>query len=247
MSYKDYFSGHSKAYASARPTYPESLYVFLRDLCQEHELAWDCACGNGQASIALAQYFDKVVATDASGDQLSHAPRHPKVHYQIAKAENGFLSAGTVDLVTVAQALHWFDLQGFYSNVRTVLKTNGVLAVWCYGLHRIDSSIDEVIDHFYEKIVGPYWPKERRLIEAAYQDVDFPFQDVSCPELAMTKLWSVEEVMNYLESWSAVQRFITDRGSNPLDLIKDDLISAWGETPGREVCWPLTMRVGVKE
>ena len=182
MNYKDHFSGHSKAYASARPTYPDSLFAHLSKLCEQHDLAWDCACGNGQASVALTQYFEKVIATDASADQLEQAPPHKSIQYQVARAEDELLLPGTVDLVTVAQALHWFDLHKFYNNVRSTLKTKGVLAVWCYGLHRIDPAIDSIIDRFYSDVVGPYWPKERRLIEAAYQDVDFPFQEIICPE-----------------------------------------------------------------
>ena len=209
-------------------------------------MVWDCACGNGQASIALARYFDKVIATDASEEQLKQAVQHQRIHYQIARAEDELLLPGTVDLVTVAQALHWFDLQKFYTNVRLALKTNGVLAVWCYGLHRLDPVIDDIIDRFYSDVVGPYWPKERRLIEAAYQDVEFPFQEIICPDIVMTKFWKVDEVINYVESWSAVQRYQSDNNSNPLDLIRDELISAWGNDRDRVVSWPLTLRVGFK-
>lgn len=246
MNYKDYFSGHSKAYASARPTYPVSLFVYLNKLCQQHELVWDCACGNGQASKALAHYFEKVIATDASGDQLKHAPQHQRIQYQVARAEDDFLSPGTIDLVTVAQALHWFDLQKFYNNVRSVLKAKGVLAVWCYGLQRIDDTIDDIIDQLYSEVLGAYWPKERRLVEAAYQDVDFPFEEIICPEMVMTKTWTVDEVLNYVESWSAVQRYIISNKLNPLELIRGDLISAWGDIREREISWPLTLRVGLK-
>ena len=228
MNYKDYFSGHSKAYASARPTYPNSLFAHLSKLSQQHNLAWDCACGNGQASVALTQYFEKVIATDASGDQLRQALPDKRIQYQIARAEDNFLSPGTIDLVNVAQALHWFDLQKFYNNVRSVLKAKGLLAVWCYGLHRIDDTVDDVIDQLYSGVLGPYWPKERRLVEAAYQNVDFPFQEIICPDMVMTKFWTVNEVINYVESWSAVQRYQSDNKLNPLDLIREDLISAWG-------------------
>jgi len=245
VDYKDYFSGHSRAYALARPDYPDSLFSYLNTLCQQHEIAWDCACGNGQASIALARYFDRVIATDASGDQLAHAPRHKKIQYQVARAEEYFLPPGTVDLVTVAQALHWLNLQKFYANVRSVLKTKGVLAVWCYGLHRIDDTFDDVIDQLYNSVLGRYWPKERRLVEEAYKDLDFPFEEINSPNLVMIKTWTFQETMNYIESWSAVQRYIKDRNANPLDLFRDRLLLSWGDKPKREICWPMTLRIGV--
>jgi ubiquinone/menaquinone biosynthesis C-methylase UbiE len=235
VTYKDYFSGHSKAYALARPDYPQSLFSYLNSLCHQHQLAWDCACGNGQATVALTQYFDKVIATDASEDQLTHAPQHKKIQYRKAQAEDCFLAPTTVDLVTVAQALHWFKLPEFYSNVRLALKTRGVLAVWCYGLHRIDDNVDKVVDQLYNGVLGPYWPEERRFVEAAYKDLDFPFEELISPKLVMNKMWSFEEMMNYLESWSAVQRYIEDQGKNPLDEVRDRLRSAWGGEPRREI------------
>jgi ubiquinone/menaquinone biosynthesis C-methylase UbiE len=246
MEYKDHFSGHAASYASARPDYPRELFTYLASLCNEHELAWDCACGNGQASVTLAEYFRKVVATDASEQQISQAKEHASIEYKVVLAEEQFLPEQSIDLVIVAQAAHWFNLPLFYKNLNQVLKHKGVVALWCYAVNRIDPEIDKVVEYLYEDLLGPFWPEERRLVEASYQDINLPFKAVQPPEFELVKQWSCEQLIQYLNSWSALQKYKASKGEDPMDHVRPMLENAWGQTISRAIKWPLGLKVAIK-
>jgi ubiquinone/menaquinone biosynthesis C-methylase UbiE len=175
-TFKDLFSKQSKEYAVSRPTYPKSLFDFLAGLVERKDLAWDCATGNGQAAVALSKHFQHVIASDISKKQIENAKRKSNIRYEVFPAEKTALEDSSIDLVTVAQALHWFNFEEFYKEVKRVLRKNGVIAAWAYGLHSISPGIDKVTYHLYEDILGRYWPKERKYIESKYEDVPFPFK-----------------------------------------------------------------------
>lgn len=260
--FKDHFSGHAAQYATARPQYPRELFAYISAQCSQRKLAWDCAAGNGQAGIGLSPFFEAVVATDGSINQLreydlASNDRRCRDILRIAMlAEQVALHSCSVDLVVVAQALHWFDSQRFFAEVDRVLKPGGVVAVWCYGVQQIDADLDLVIARFYEDILGPYWPEERRLVEAGYQHIEFPYSELSCPTFKMQKHWSLEELFAYFASWSAVQRYRRDVGEDPLELVKSELQEAWSRStalPGdraltmqKVISWPLSLRVAIK-
>jgi ubiquinone/menaquinone biosynthesis C-methylase UbiE len=242
---KDHFSGHAACYQQFRPNYPAPLFAYLASLGPAHDLAWDCATGNGQAAVALAPFFSSVIATDFSAQQIDQAPRDAKVRYLVAPADKAPIEAGSVDLVTVAQALHWFDLGAFYAEVRRVAKPGGTLAVWCYEMHHITPEIDAIVRRLYSDIVGPYWPPERRIVEEGYRTLAFPFEELAPPPFEMVHSWDLEHVMGYFGSWSSTQRYRKQVGKDPLALIADDLKAAWGDPEQtREVVWPLNLRVG---
>jgi SAM-dependent methyltransferase len=246
MHFKDYFSIQSVDYAKYRPSYPLELFEYLASIAPQQETAWDCATGNGQAAIALASYFARVVATDGSQSQLDNAARHERVTYHQATSEESHLESHSIDLVTVAQALHWFDLERFYAEVSRVLKPRGVLAVWCYNLLEISPALDVVINKFYAETVGPYWPPERGLIEDNYRSIALPFREVSPPTFDMHARWNLMDLLGYFRTWSATQRFIAARGFDPLPELADELLALW-ESPGeaKSVKWPLYLRAGV--
>ncbi len=245
MSFKDHFSGHAADYAKYRPNYPSGLFAYLAALAPSRELAWDAATGNGQGALDLAPYFDKVIGSDASGAQIENAVPHPKVFYRVEPAEVTRLAARSVDLATVAQALHWLDLPRFYAEAKRVLKAQGVLAVWCYNLFRTEPGLDEVVTRFYRDIVGPYWPPEREHIENGYRNLEFPFAAIEAPEFAMRAEWDMHELLGYLGTWSATQRYIKSKGHDPRDLILEALQTFWGslETK-RRIQWPLYLKIG---
>lgn len=246
MHFKDYFSAQSVDYAKYRPGYPAELFEYLASLPQERERAWDCATGNGQAALGLAQFFRQVVATDGSQAQLDHATPHERITYELATAERTSITAASIDMVTVAQALHWFDLTGFYAEVRRVLKPAGVLAVWCYNLLEIAPDVDAVINRFYGETVGPYWPPERRLIEERYASLAFPFDELEPPPFEMRTRWDLLDLLGYFRTWSATQRFIKERGFDPVPALGEELLTLWPEAEEpREVRWPLYLRVGL--
>src|SRR5512145_600064 len=180
-AFEDHFSGHSEQYAQHRPHYPDEIYAYLASIVPAHSLAWDCGTGNGQAAIGLAKYFDKVYATDASAEQISRAQMHEKVEYHMEPAERILLNDSSVDLVTVAVAIHWFNFDEFYREVRRVLKPNGVLAAWTYSLTEISPEIDLLIQHYYRDVVGAYWPERIRYLEERYETLPFPFEEIIPP------------------------------------------------------------------
>ncbi len=245
MTFKDYFSKQASAYASHRPTYPDALFAYLASAVPGHEVAWDCGTGNGQAATGLAPYFERVIATDASSEQISNAFPNPKVTYRVATAENAGIDPGSVDLVTVAQALHWFDLDAFYAAARRALKPGGALAVWAYSLCRVNPEVDKILYDFYFKGVGPFWPKERKLVDDGYRSIPFPFDEFQPPEFNITLNWKLEDVLSYLRTWSPTRRFIEANGYDPVDELETPLAAAWGDpSEVKMVQWPIFMRIG---
>ncbi|MDX1555056.1 MAG: class I SAM-dependent methyltransferase [Xanthomonadales bacterium] len=243
-SFKDHFSGHAAAYAQHRPTYPESLFDWLAAQAPSGELAWDCATGNGQAALALADRFKRVVASDASAQQLSEARRAQNIDFRNEPAECSSLESATVDLLSVAQAWHWFDHPAFAREAERVLKPAAILAVWAYPLATVDAPVDAVVHELYEGTLGEWWPKERALIEDGYAALDMPWPVVDAPGFEMTARWDLAALMGYLGTWSALRRFMAEKGHNPLDAIADRLSRAWGDADStKDVRWPLILKV----
>ncbi len=247
-TFKDHFSTASEAYSQYRPGYPQPLFDFLASLAPQRELAWDCATGNGQAARELAGRFARVIATDASPGQIEAATPYRNVEYRVAVAEQSGIESQSVDLVTVAQALHWLALDGFYAEVKRVLKPKGVIAVWSYNLLRIDDESDRVIDHLYHDLLKGYWPVERRLVEQGYEDLRFPFASPTetLHAFHMEATWNLNHLLGYLSTWSAVKLYEKDHGEDPVSKVAPELKSLWGSPDEmHKVTWPLSLRVGI--
>lgn len=243
--FPDHFSGHAPDYRTYRPNYPPELFAFLRSLGPNGQRVWDCGTGNGQAAVALAEHFPEVFATDASAEQIAQADSHPHVTYAIAPAERCPLPDASVNLVTVAQALHWFRFDEFYAEVRRVCRPCGVLAVWTYDLHSVGSDVDPILQRLQDEFVGPYWPPERKYVFAQYRTIPFPFAEVSTPRFDMTATWDLPRLLGYMNTWSATKRFIQQHGFNPVERLTPELTAAWGDpTAARTVRWPLFLRCG---
>jgi len=242
-TWKDHFSHASDQYRRWRPGYPDELFAWLATQTPATDLAWDCATGNGQAARAIAGHFARVVATDASAQQISEAEPHPHVEYRVAPAENSPLGDHTADLVTVAQALHWFDIDRFHSEVRRVLRPSGVVAEWGYQHAEIAPDIDRVMKRFAGRTVGPYWPPERALIDDAYVGIPFPFERIEAPGFAMTASWDLDRYLAYIGTWSAVAGYRRELNEDPMPALRGELTPLWGEGE-RLVSWPLQLRVG---
>lgn len=248
-AFKDHFSGNSADYATYRPSYPPELFAWLADQASGHETAWDCATGSGQAALGLAPYFQGVVATDASADQIAQARPHAGVSYRVAPAEASGLPTASMDLVTVAQAAHWFDLPAFHAEVQRVLKPGGALAIWCYARLQVDPALDQVIEDFYGRRLGAYWPSERRHVEAGYRDLDFPYAEEAVPAFAMGANWNLDQLMGYFATWSAVKAFRRATGQDPVPALRDRLAAAWSASgvsiaTAKNIKWPLSVRFG---
>ena len=246
MTFKDHFSRQAVVYARFRPSYPQELFNYLGTIAPSRQLAWDCGTGNGQAAVGLATGFDRVIATDASERQIANAQAHERVEYRVSPAEDSGIQSGAVDLIMVAQALHWFDRDRFYAEARRVLTPDGVLAASAYNLLTIEPAINEIVNRYYHKVVGPFWPPERKFVEQ-FGNLPFPFHEIDPPKFEMTEHWNLDHLFGYLRTWSSTQRFIAARGSDPLQQITDDLRNAWGDPMlTRKVTWPLVVRIGRK-
>lgn len=245
MMFKDYFSQQAIDYTQYRPYYPQALFAYLATLAKTHQCAWDCATGNGQAAKGLVPYFKKIIATDASERQIAYVFQHPQVSYKVELAEQTTIRTHSVDLVVVAQAAHWFDFEAFYAEIKRVLKPQGIIALWCYRLLHITPEIDHLVEHFYTDVLGPFWPAERRFVDAGYQTLPFPFQEITPPLFEMQATWSLEHLIGYLHTWSAVQKFKEQRKRDPVIDIIADLRQAWGiPATEKNVYWPISLRIG---
>ena len=247
--FKDHFSGHAADYSTYRPTYPPELFCWLAAQAPASELAWDCATGSGQAAFLLAQYFENVIATDASSEQIKHAQQSRNIEYRVETAEHSSLDDKCVDLLVAAQAYHWLDHPAFLAEVRRVLKQGGLLAIVSYQLARVDegelgNEIDEVIRVLWGDILDGWWPEERVLVDGGLQGLDFPFGEIVAPRFEMTVQWRMDELLKYLGTWSSVEKYLAATGTDPLELISPDLEAAWRD-PGcaLKFVWPLDIRV----
>jgi SAM-dependent methyltransferase len=242
----DNFGRQADKYARYRPRYPDELFEYLAGLCPGRDLAWDCATGSGQAAISLARHFGRVMATDISARQIAQAAPHPGVTYQVNPAHVSGLPDVSADLVTVATALHWLELESFYSEVSRVTKPGGVLAAWCYLDAVVAPAIDPVLIRYRREVVGADWAFEVCLVFDHYRTMPFPFAELTPPgDFVARARWSLEDALGYLDSWSATQRYRDRTGEDPRSIILPDLAAGWGDPAEvREVTWPLFMRVG---
>jgi ubiquinone/menaquinone biosynthesis C-methylase UbiE len=244
---KDNFSKQSSAYAQFRPGYPAAFFDFLFQHCHQFEYAWDCATGNGQIAMQLAERFEHVEATDISDNQLLHAIPHARVRYTNQPAEAPLFGEVIFDLIVVGQAAHWFSLERFYTQVRRVIKPGGLLVLVGYYLPRFnDPAIDGLVNHLYTSVLGPYWDVERRWVDQQYATLPFPFEEIPFPKMSMEYTWTSDQLIGYLSTWSAAQHFIQKNGSTPIDQsFLEALNVAWPAGTLRQVTFPIFGRAGV--
>ena len=247
VTFRDHFSRQSSLYATYRPSYPPELFQYVSSIAPGHHRAWDCATGNGQAAIPLAGHFAEVIATDASPQQIAHAEAAERVRYSVASAEASGIESGSVDLVTVAQALHWLDLEKFYPEATRALVDRGAIAVWGYGDPVIDdSALDAIVHRFNRGTLEEYWTPNRDLLLDGYRSLPFPFRELKPPAFRLERQWSLPELAGYLRTWSATNRYAERHGEDPVARVEAELKNGWGGDDARHlVTWPLYLRVGV--
>jgi SAM-dependent methyltransferase len=239
---KDLFSAQAAAYAAYRPTYPEELYNFLFSVTPSFNHAWDCGTGNGQVAKQLARRFARVTATDISAAQMLHAAPADNITYDVVRAEKTTFPDKTFDLITVGTALHWFDFDAFYEEVRRVAKPGAAFVSWAYGNCHGDPEITSVIQDFYHRVVGQYWDMERKYVEEGYRTIPFPFRELPVPRLSIEVDWTKEQLMGYINSWSSVQHYIRAQKTNPVTQMEGSVNVAWGREETRHFTFPLCMR-----
>lgn len=242
--FPDHFSSRASNYARFRPAYPEALYRWLADLVPRHDRAWDCASGPGQAAEGLAPFFRSVIATDASIAQLASGRFLGPPVPVASLAECSPLRDHSVDLVTIAQALHWLRPEAFFEEVRRVARDEAVVSAWGYLLCGIEPDIDELVKVFYQEVVGPYWPPEREILSAGFRDIELPFPEVDAPGFELTARWNRERFLSYVETWSATNRYLAKQGANPVRILRSWLEPFWPPQEERLISWPMILRIG---
>ncbi|WP_045687333.1 class I SAM-dependent methyltransferase [Hymenobacter sp. AT01-02] len=242
----DRFSSQADLYAQYRIDYPAELYDWLLPQVDHHNQAWDCATGNGQVAAVLAQHFRQVEATDISQAQLDKAAAHPNIHYHITPAEHTPFAPASFDLITVAQAVHWFEPDAFVDEVRRVARPGGTVAEWGYGLVQVSPEIDPLIRKFHDETMGPYWDPNRQHITNEYAHLPFPFAKVQHKRFAVRRQWSAEWMLNYLRTWSSVAKYQKQHDQDPVAKLAAELSQRWGSAE-RPVVFPVFLRLGVVE
>jgi SAM-dependent methyltransferase len=239
------FATEAAQYAHLRPTYPDTLFTFLSTIVASRGVAWDCATGNGQAATHLTKYFGRVIATDESAEMIAQAPRDPRIEYRVAEAEDSGIEAYSVDLVTVASAIHWFDLSKFYTEVRRVVKPGGVIAAWTYYTPVFSNDIDAIIKRLAHDVLADYWDERVHYVVDEFHDLPFPFEPIDAPPFRTDMKWNMEDLLGYFETWSSSVKYRDATGTYPTDLIKGDLAREWGDPEQkRDLHFPLYMRLG---
>lgn len=245
----DHFSTVATEYSAFRPRYPRALFEFLSTIVEQHRLAWDCGAGTGQATLDLADFFDEVIGTDVSAEQIGRAPQHPKITWLVCPAELTPLASRSVDLITVAQALHWFDHARFNAEVRRVAAPGAAIAAWTYGAPRMDGSVGELLHRSMFETLGDYWPPERRHVYDEYRSIPFPFERIATPPVSLEDEWKPAQLAGYMRTWSATTRYRSSTGDDPIAEIEQEMGALWGDpSVPRRIVWPLIIiagRVGV--
>jgi ubiquinone/menaquinone biosynthesis C-methylase UbiE len=242
---KDLFSKQSDLYARYRPTYPKELYEYILSFVKEKNTAWDCATGNGQAAIVLADHFKKVIATDISAAQIEKATLKDNIEYFVCSAESTPFEENTFDLITVAQAYHWINWKEFKKEVIRVSKPGAIIAIWVYFRNMPgDKKVDDAIFNFYENVTRPYWDEARKYVEEKYSTVEFDYELLPVKDFETTLNWKREDMIGYISSWSAIQKYIKVNGHSPIPIIEEELNKFWSEGEVKKVSFPIYLKLG---
>jgi hypothetical protein len=242
MEFQDHFSRQAEAYLKGRPTYPEELFEYLAGISPNRNLCWDCATGNGQAAISLASRFQKVIATDASAKQIASAIKKENIQYRVATAEESGLETGSVDLITVATAAHWLNLDLFYTEAQRVAAPKGTLAVWTYSEAKISQEIDTLMEWFMYDQLYKYWPDGRWYVRGKYETLPFPFEQIQTAQFFCKLNWNLEQWLDYVRSWSAYNNYVVQHTADPIDLLLPKLKALWPGNEVKPITWPLHIK-----
>lgn len=245
MSFQDHFSKQADIYLKARPTYPNELFGYLAGLAPNRNLCWDCATGNGQAAVSLSPLFKQIIATDGSPQQIANAMARPNIQYKVATAEESGIATGSVDLITVATAAHWFNHDAFYAEAQRVAAHKGVLAVWSYSEAIINPAINKLMEWFMYEYLHDYWPDGRWYVRNSYNTLPFPFKQIDTPKFVCRMHWDREHWLAYIKSWSAYNKYIAKHTDDPIDRLLPELDSLWQAGETKEIVWPLHLKCAI--
>lgn len=239
------FEDKADLYAASRPLYPKALFDYIASLVKTRDLAWDCATGNGQAAVGLADVFTRVEATDISKGQITNAFQRDNIRYSVQPSETTSFEDNQFDLVNVAQALHWFDYSAFWPEVSRVLKPDGMFVAFSYIWPEVSSTIDRIVRERVIDVTAPYWAPNNTLLWDQYKDVTLPFTPINSPSFELVNHWNANELINYLHTWSGTRKCMENQGTDFFDQASRDIRQAWVDPElKRPVKHPMTLIVG---
>ncbi len=242
----NWFSQGGNNYANFRPQYPKDLIDYLLSLVSNKNVLLDVGCGNGQISKMMTPYFKTTLGLDSSLNQLLNAITFD-AFYVCANAEQLPIKSASTDLIVVAQAAHWFNLDSFYQEVNRVLLKNGILALVSYGEIILDSDLNLYFSKFYYQDIYKYWPPQRRLVDSGYADIAFPFDDLDYPKIEINYYWDLNQFLGYILTWSAIKNMAQQGHIHLFDTFARNLAAIWGPPESKRlISWPINMRVGRK-
>ncbi len=234
------FSVDSADYRKYRPTYPPELFGYLAGIAPARELAWDVATGNGQAALALAAYFEKVIANDSSANQLAQARPHPRVEYRHRPGEDAGLADASVDLITVASAIHWLKKDLFFPAAVRALRKGGVFATFNLSVVPEDAEIARLNEAFRKERLAAYQEPGSRDFDA----IAFPFAKVEAPAFQTRVEWTLDWFCQHLGTMSSTKRAKEESGADPVGDLGRLLAPLWGDGP-QGILLKLRLWVGV--
>ncbi|MDC0535357.1 class I SAM-dependent methyltransferase [Francisellaceae bacterium] len=238
------FSRQKEDYKKARPAYPNEFFAALSKLCENKNLAWDSATGNGQAAVSLSEHFNQVIATDISQTQINHATYRSNVDYRVEAVEQNSLLPNSVDMINAAQAIHWLNLDDFYNTIYRVAKRGALVAIYGFREVSVSSKIDQLIDIYIQEIVGSDWREGKDYYDSEYQSLSFPFKEIKLPPFSIKLNWTLDQVLGLLDSYSGPQNYLDRVGQLPSSEIRADMLKLWGDQQKREVVIPIVHRIG---
>ena len=229
------FNQDSEKYFLYRPKYPKELYEFIKVVSHEHNTVWDCACGNGQVSIDISEYFSLVEGSDINENQILNAFKKENIKYSVQNSEYTNYSDNYFDVVCVGQALHWFSSDDFFKEVKRVLKKDGTFFCWGYSFFKISDEIDEIIKNKFLNLIDPYWSEKNRILHNEYLDINFPFEKIDTPKIQMSEMWNLSQLTDYLNTWSAVKLYNEKNGGDIVEFLKSKLENHWDTSEDKKI------------
>jgi SAM-dependent methyltransferase len=243
MENRNVFGRIPTQYRAFRPGYPAELFEYLASACSNPVSALDCATGNGQAAVELAEHFERVAAFDSSADQIANAIAHDRVEYRVGPAESPPFDE-CFDLVAVAQAAHWFDLPAFYYSLTRITHERTVIAIWGYSYSTVEPRVDACVAERLVPQIEPYWAEGNRVVIDKYSPIPFPFREIEWPGFVSRCVWTLDAYMSYIRTWSAVKLFEREHGRDPVVELEAALTDFWQAGESKQVEFELVGRIG---
>jgi SAM-dependent methyltransferase len=164
------FGDRAENYAKYRPGYPDEMLAYLGTLIPPGAIVADIGSGTGILTRELLDHGYEVHAVEPNEPMRQEADRalsgHPGFHSVNGTAESTGLEARSIDLVTCAQAFHWFDPEKTTVEFRRILKAGGLTALIWNEREEQASDVGREYDDLLQRMVPDYKRANHRRIQA---------------------------------------------------------------------------------